>query len=244
MLLMALWMLRPRTTPESLDHAPPPPGLDREVLRKIFAVGIPIGLQFSAEVGIFSLVTLLMGRLGGQATAAHQIALGLTSFSFMGALGIAQATSVRVGMFVGRRGTPEARRAGGAGIVLGVATMAVWSMIFALAPALLARIFTPDAAVIASAVPLVRIGALFQLADGAQVVSAGALRGIADTRFPLVANVVTHWLVGFPVGWLLAFELGLGARGLWFGLTAGLALVSVSLIARFVWRTRHDVAAL
>ncbi len=246
--LMAVWItwFRGRPPKGALDApspgVPEPSGLDRELIAKIFRVGVPIGLQVSAEVGIFSLVTVLMGRLGGRATAAHQIALGLTSFSFMGALGIAQATSVRVGLSIGESRSNESRRAGLIGIGLGVATMAVWALVFALAPRLLARLFTPESAVIEAAVPLIRVGALFQLADGAQVVAAGALRGTGDTRWPLVINVVTHWFVGLPLGILLAFVWHRGAIGLWFGLTAGLTAVAAALVARFFWKTAREIA--
>ena len=247
---MAWWIasLR-RRIPAGAPDEPRPgetdaPGIDREVMRKLVRVGIPIGLQLTAEVGIFSLVTVLMGRLGGRTTAAHQIALGLTSFSFMGALGVAQATSVRVGLTIGGERAHETRRAGLTGIAIGVAIMAAWSLVFAVFPHALARIFTPDEAVIAAAIPLIRIGALFQLADGAQVVGAGALRGTGDTRWPLLLNVIMHWFVGFPLGLALGFSLGMGAIGLWFGLTAGLSTVAVALVLRFVVLTRRRIRAL
>ncbi|MEO7096404.1 MAG: MATE family efflux transporter, partial [Polyangiales bacterium] len=184
------------------------------------------------------------GRLGGRTTAAHQIALGLTSFSFMGALGVAQATAVRVGITVGGERSVDTRRAGMTGIGMGVAIMGVWSLVFALFPHALARIFTPDEAVIAAAIPLIRIGALFQLADGVQVVCAGALRGTGDTRWPLVLNVIMHWGVGFPLGLLLCFTLGMGAVGLWFGLTAGLTTIALALVLRFIVLTRGRIRAL
>jgi MATE family multidrug resistance protein len=247
---MAWWIagLR-RRIPKGAPDEPKPgeidaEGMDGEVVRKLFRVGTPIGLQLLAEVGVFSLVTVLMGRLGGRTTAAHQIALGLASFSFMGALGVAQATSVRVGISVGGERAHDTRRAGLTGVGIGVAIMGVWSIVFATFPHALARIFTPDEAVIAAAVPLIRIGALFQLVDGMQVVSAGALRGTGDTRWPLALNVVMHWFVGFPLGLLLGFGLGMGAVGLWFGLTAGLATVAFALVSRFVVLTRKHIRAL
>ena len=119
------------------------------------------------------------------------------------------------------------------GIGLGMAAMAAWSLVFALAPEMLARLFTPESPVIDAAVPLIRIAALFQLFDGAQVVSAGALRGAGDTRWPLVANVIVHWCIALPLALLFGFHWGMGARGLWFGLTAGLVCVGTVLAGRF-----------
>lgn len=239
-MLLAGWMLArsPRV------NARAPRKEVAELQRKMLSLGLPIGLQLGAEVGIFSLVALLMGRIGGRAAAAHQIAINLASFSFMGALGIAQATSVRVGTAIGEGSTERARRAGAVGIGLGIAAMTFWATLFAIAPSLLARAFTPDQPVIEVATTLIRIAALFQLADGAQVVAAGALRGAADTRWPLALNVVVHWGFGLPVGWLLAFHLGYGAAGLWRGLTSGLVVIAIALGARFAILTRQTVTRL
>ncbi|MGZ3478121.1 MAG: MATE family efflux transporter, partial [Polyangiales bacterium] len=226
-LLMMTWVLV-RGREKNVER-----GDARAIAPQLFRIGVPIGLQLAAEVGIFSLVALLMGRLGGRAIAAHQIAIGLASVSFMGALGIAQATSVRVGTHIGAGDQPGATRAGWIGIALGVSVMGLWAIVFATVPRLLARAFTPKEAVIEAAAALIQIAAFFQLADGAQVVSAGALRGAADTRFPLVANVLVHWGVGLPLAWICGFTLGWGARGLWVGLTAGLFLIAISLVGRF-----------
>jgi multidrug resistance protein, MATE family len=236
--LLAGWMIvrspRPNTEAPRSEVA--------AIERKLLRLGLPIGLQLGAEVGVFSLVSLLMGRIGGRATAAHQIALNLASFSFMGALGVAQATSVRVGTAIGEGSTERARRAGAVGIALGVGAMAFWAALFATIPSILARVFTPEQPVIEVASMLIRIAALFQLADGAQVVAAGALRGAADTRWPLMLNIVVHWGFGLPIGWFLAFHLARGAPGLWYGLTAGLVVIAISLSARFAILTRESIA--
>lgn len=244
--LLALWMIGPRgRVPEGARDSlvePVPRDEIRTLEKKLLRLGLPIGLQLAAEVGIFSLVALLMGRIGGRAAAAHQIAINLASLSFMGALGIAQATSVRVGTAIGEGSREDTRRAGFVGIALGMSIMAFWALLFAVVPEVLARAFTPDEPVVEVAVTLIRIAALFQLADGAQVVSAGALRGAADTRWPLVLNVLVHWCIGLPVGLFLAFSLGWGAKGLWGGLTAGLVVIAGSLIARFAILTRGAIA--
>jgi MATE family multidrug resistance protein len=174
--------------------------------------------------------------------AAHQIALALASFTYMGALGVGGATAVRVGIAVGAR--ENARRPGLLGIGVGAAWMLLCAAVFASAPRALVAAFTDDPDVIALGTDLIRIAAAFQLFDGIQVVSAGALRGVGEVRAAFIANLVAHWLIGFPLALLLGFVLGWGARGLWWGLTAGLVVAAVALAYRFVAVTRSVVARL
>jgi MATE family multidrug resistance protein len=206
-------------------------------LAEVLGLGLPIGFQILAEVGVFALVAVLAGRLGSDVVAAHQIALGIASFTYMGALGISGATSVRVGLAVGAR--RSARRPGALGIAMGGGMMCVPALIFALFPSAPIELFTHDARVTAIAVPLIRIAALFQLFDGVQAVAGGALRGAGDARVPFMLNVVSYWLVGLPLALLLGFHFGLGARGLWWGLTAGLVTASILLSFRFRRVTRE-----
>ena len=217
-------------------RAPPAPPI---AMREMVRVGTPIGLQMLAEYAIFTLVAMLAGRLGAKIVAAHQIALAIASFTYMGALGIASATAVRVGYAVGA-GTPP-RRAGLTGMSVGAAFMLVAALVLALVPRVLAGLFSDDPDVIDIAAALLRIAAVFQLFDGIQVVAAGALRGAGEVRVPFLAVVGAHWLVGFPTAWLLGFGLGWGARGLWWGLTAGLVAASIALAARFYAITRRAV---
>ena len=246
--LLAAWVWSPRGRPRdgALDYARPgdvrPTGFDRETSRKLVQIGTPIGTQFFAEVAIFSLVTFLMATISARAVAANQIALGLASFSFMGALGVSQATSVRVGMCIGEGSTARARRAGFTGIALGLGYMSAWALIFAVAPHALARLFSSDENVIGAALPLIRLAAIFQIGDAAQVVAGGALRGAGDTRWPLLANLVAHWLIAFPIAWVCAFKLGMGAAGLWWGLVAGLWTIGSALVFRFGSITRREIA--
>jgi MATE family multidrug resistance protein len=200
-------------------------------VRQVYRLGVPAGLQMLAEMGIFSLVALLAGVLGPEVASAHQVAIGMAAFTFMGALGVSGATAVRVGHAVGAG--RSARTAGFLGIALGAGVMMMGVVAFLAIPHLLVSAFTNDPRVIAIGVDLVRIAALFQLFDGVQVVAAGALRGAGDVRFPFVANVVAHWLVGFPVALTLGFVLHKGAPGMWWGLTAGLVVVSTALALRF-----------
>ncbi len=208
-------------------------GAPRVSLGTTFRLGLPPGLQMLTEMGIFSLVALLSGALGPEVASAHNIAIGLASFTFMGALGVSGATAVRVGHAIGAGKSP--RRAGTLGIGLGALVMVAGAIAFTLFPEFLVGAFTRDARVLAVGTRLVRIAALFQLFDGVQAVAAGALRGAGDVRFPFAANVVAHWFIGFPIALLLGFVLGGGAPGLWWGLTSGLVVVSVILAARF-WR--------
>jgi MATE family multidrug resistance protein len=209
-------------------------------LATVYRLGVPIGLQLLAEVGVFGLAALLAGRLGAPVVSAHQIAIGLAAFTFMGALGVGGATAVRVGHAVGAGRSPL--RAGVLGLLLGAALMGVSASVYASFPRPLLGAFTPDAEVIAIGVPLLRIAALFQLFDGVQAVAAGALRGAGDVRFPFWANLGAHWAFGLPLSIGLAFGLDLGVRGLWFGLTAGLVAVAVVLTTRFVRLARAPIA--
>jgi len=219
--------------PHASTPAPPVP------LRTVLALGVPIGLQLLAEIGVFALVALLAGRFGEDVVSAHQIAIGLASFTFMGALGTSGATAVLVGRAVGAGTSP--RRVGLLGIATGVAFMSLGALAFWAFPRALTAAFTDDAGVIAIGAKLVAIAAVFQLVDGVQVVASGALRGAGDVNFPFHANVVAHWLVGFPIAMLLGFHFRMGAPGLWWGLTAGLVTVAAALAARFVVLTRRAI---
>lgn len=198
---------------------------------KVLRLGMPIGLQMLAEIGVFSIVAVLAGRLGSVAVSAHHIAIGLASFTFMGVLGVSGATAVRVGLAVGEKRSP--RRAGLVGIAVGAMFMGCTGTLMLVMPRPLIGLFTADPAVTELSVKLLTIAAAFQLFDGVQGVAAGALRGAGDVRFAFAANVAAHWCVGFPLALLLGFELGLGAPGLWYGLLAGLATVAASLLLRF-----------
>ncbi len=209
-------------------------------LAKVYHLGLPAGLQMFAEVGVFSLVALLSGALGPEVASAHHVAIGMASFTFMAATGVSAATSVRVAYAIGAGAPP--RRPGVVGIALGGVAMTFSAGIFMAVPHLLMRVFTTDERVVAIGVDLLRIAAAFQIFDGVQAVATGALRGAGDVRFPFLANVFAHWLVGFPLAMVLGFTLHHGARGLWWGLTAGLVFVSVLLAGRFWILTGKAIA--
>ena len=211
---------------------------------QVTKVGLPLGLQLGAETGVFALVSVLMGRMGTESMAGHQVALQIASFTYAATLGIGAATSVQVGRAIGRQDAAATRFAGLAGISLGAVYMVGNALLMWWFPETLARLMTSDATVIPSAVTLITIAAVFQVADGVQSVASGALRGAGVTRFSFVANVLGHWLVGVPVGALFGYGLGWGAPGLWWGLTAGLAAVALSLGLKFESLSRKPVARL
>jgi MATE family multidrug resistance protein len=188
------------------------------------------------EAGLFVAVALLIGRLGETVTAGHHVALNVASVAFMIPLGLSMAITVRVGNAAGRRDAMGVRYAGMSGITLVLVTQFISSGIMLSLPGPIARLYTSDAAVIAMASQLLILAGFFQFSDGIQVASNGALRGLKDTRVPMGITLFAYWGVGMPIGWWLAFPQGLGARGMWMGLIAGLSMAAILLFARF-WRS-------
>ncbi|BBK31755.1 MATE family multidrug resistance protein [Stella humosa] len=214
-------------------------------LRDLLAVGVPIGAMMTLECALFSGATLAMGLIGAEAVAAHQIALQCASVTFMIPLGIGQAATVRVGVAAGRGDAGGVARAGWTALVLGAGIMATAALGFLLLAGPIIGLFLdsaqPDAAVtVAYAIGFLFFAAIFQLADGAQVIAAGALRGLKDTRVPMLIAGAGYWGVGGVLGLVLAFPLGWGGNGIWLGLTLGLAVVAILLVLRFAERTRRS----
>jgi len=207
-------------------------------------VGVPAGLHMFAEVSFFSLASLLAGRLGAVPLSAHQVALQVASLTFTSVVGLGNAGSVRVGRAVGARDRDSARRAGVAALLGGAAFMSSSALVLLFAPGLVARLMTDDPRVIAAAVPLLRIAALFQISDGLQGVGAGVLRGAGETRFTFATNMVAYWAIGLPLTLLLVFGLGLGVIGLWSAFVAALTVVAASLVRRFLLVTSREITPL
>jgi multidrug resistance protein, MATE family len=227
-----LWYDRRHRT--RLLHTPIQPDLRR--IRRLIALGFPAAMQITLEIGVFALVTALIGRLGAVALASHQIALNTVSFTYMVPLGISSAAAVRVGQAIGRKDLQGAGDAGGTAIFLGAAFMTSASIVLLVFPRWLARAYTPDRAIIQSTVLLLAAGAAFQLFDGIQTVATGALRGLGDTRTPMLCHFTAYWIIGLPLGAWLCFRRGWGAFGLWAGLSLALILIGVVLL--IVWRKR------
>jgi MATE family multidrug resistance protein len=217
---------------------PAPAGTTRRVpeaarLARLLHLGGPASAQIVLEVSAITLVTTLAGRLAPAALAAHQIALNAASVTYMVPLGVSSAAAVRVGRAIGRRDGPGAAAAGWCALGLGGAFMAAAGAAFALFPGAILRAFTTDATVLRTGVPLLYLAAVFQLFDGVQVVTTGALRGLGDTRSAAIASVVAWWVLGVPAGTWLCFGAGLGVVGLWSGLSLGLVAVGCLLVP--VW---------
>ncbi|HZR64327.1 MAG TPA: MATE family efflux transporter [Terriglobales bacterium] len=215
------------------------PGSLQVEAAKIWALlklGSPAAGQILVEIGAFSGATALCAKLGPIPLSGHEIALNCAAFTFMVPYGISSAAAVRVGQHLGKREPEGARRAGWSAISLGVGFMACTAIVFVSIPKIIARAFSPDPAVIDVGAGLLLVAAAFQLFDGIQVVTTGALRGAGDTKTPMFANLIAYWLIGIPLGSFLCFRLGWGALGIWLGLCAGLIIVGSTLLT--VWRKR------
>lgn len=214
----------------------------REIVA-LLKVGLPIGFMVLMEGGLFVASALLIGTLGALPVAAHQVAMNYTGLVFMVPLGLAGAITVRVGNATGR-GDPEgARRAGLVGIGMAVVFALFSAAVIVLFPEQIVRLYTADPEVIALGATLLLFGAIFQLSDGVQVAAAGALRGLKDTRIPMVYSVLAYWMIGMSVGWWLTFRAEWGPAGMWVGILTGLSVAAVLLTVRYLRLSRKMVAA-
>jgi len=211
---------------------------NRRIFWQIFQVGLPIGGLVAVEAGLFTVVTFLIGQLGTIPLAAHQIALQTASLSFQIALGISLATTVRVGQLAGEQDLAGVRLAGYVGISLGALSMAIAGMIFWLVPKSVVSLYLDinnpsNEDVVNLAVKLLVVAAIFQIVDGVQVTAVGALRGLKDTRVPMLIGIFAYWVIGLFTGYALGIWLNYGAIGLWWGLAIGLASAAIVLTWRF-----------
>ena len=211
-------------------------------LRRILELGWPAATQAALEYGAFAAVTMLAGRLDPSTLAAHQIVINLAGLTYMVPLGIASAGAVRVGHAVGRRDPAGASAAGWTAIALGTGFMASAAAMFLAVPGAILGIFTTDRGVVEVGLALIVLVALFQVFDGLQGVTTGALRGLGDTRTPMLLNLAGHWMIGLPVGYLLCFAIGWGVVGLWIGISTGLILVGC-LVTAIWWGRARTLAA-
>lgn len=207
-----------------------PPRWSRIV--ELLRIGLPIGVSIFVEASMFAMAALVIGSLGTVAVAGHQVALNFVAVTFMVPLGVAMATTVRVGRAAGARDGDGVRRAAAIGVGLAMAVQVVNGAVMLTLPRRIASIYTGDPRVIAAAAGLLILAAVFQLSDGLQVSAAAALRGLKDTRAPMAITLVAYWLVGFPLGYHLALGRGRGAPGMWIGMIAGLTLAAALLAAR------------
>jgi MATE family multidrug resistance protein len=221
--------------------------IDWAMMRQLFAIGAPISIAFTLEYGLFSAAALLTGMIGTTALAAHQIALQVTAILFMMPYGIGMAATVRVGHAAGRNDAAGVRRAGFVAVLLGILIGASLTALVVLGRFAIARFFLGNPAESADAVidlaaTLLLVAATLFMTDGLQTILAGALRGLKDTRMPLLFASIGYWLVGFPAAWTLAFWTDYGAVGVWIGLSLGTLVYAALLTLRFL-RLAHRFAA-
>ena len=237
LLILVVWVvLHPELRPFSggVRRAP-----DRRMIGSILTIGLPVGAQYGLEVGLFSFAAVVMGWLGPTELAAHQVTINIASTTFMVALGVSIAGSVRVGQHIGARRRGAMRRAALAAYLLSVGFMGLCALLFLVMPRALIGLYTRDPALLDLGTRLLLVAAAFQLFDGAQVAGISVLRGAADTRIPMLIAGLGYWGLGVPVGYVLAFAGGLSAIGVWMGLSVGLAAVAVLLalrVRRTLWR--------
>lgn len=209
----------------------------------VWKIGLPIAIMLGLEVTVFNAAVFLMGLIGRAPLAAHAIALQIASLAFMVPLGIGQAATVRVGIAYGRKDPAAMGRAGWLAIGIGVGFALVAAAVLIAMPRPLIAIFIDvaspaNAQVVALAQAFLAVAALFQIVDCTQAVAAGVLRGVQDTRFPMIVAAVGYWIIGIGVGALLAFRTDLAGVGLWWGLASGLGFVAVVLTWRWHMRDR------
>lgn len=214
-------------------------GINIPVIKKFLSLGLPSGFQNFFEVGAFSFAVIMIGWIGANELAAHQIAINLASVSFMVVLGISQASSIRVGNAMGEKQISKVRRAGFTGIFLGASMMFLAGVTFIILNKFLPTLYISDKHVIEIASRLIIIAALFQLSDGTQAVGIGILRGLTDIKGPTIITFLAYWVISLPIGYLLGFTFNFGVEGVWIGLLIGLTASAVMLTLRFNHKSKQ-----
>jgi MATE family multidrug resistance protein len=237
--LLVMIVRRERRRPSGLHDVPF--AIDWPRMKSLLALGLPAAGQILLEVGVFAAASALAGRISPAAVAAHTIVLNVIGLIFMAPYGIGTAAAVRVGHAVGRRDPHGARVSGWTAVALATVVMGAAALLFLLGPRPLLRQFTADAGVIEVGAGLLFIAAVFQLFDGMQTVTTGALRGLGNTHLPMFVNLIGHWAIGLPLAYYLCFGRGWGVHGLWTGLALGLILIGAVLLG--VWH-RESARAL
>jgi MATE family multidrug resistance protein len=211
------------------------------MIKKILNIGIPGGLQYFFEVSAFVGSAIIIGWLGTNELAAHQIAINLASLSFMVALGISAAATIRVGNAVGRDDQPGAKKVGITAFILAAICMGTFGIVFIVFRWFLPTLYVDNPEVIQIASSLLIIAALFQLSDGTQAVGIGLLRGLADAKVPMFITIIAYWIIGLPGGYLLGFTFGFGVQGIWIALLAALTVSAILLSIRFMIKSKQKV---
>jgi multidrug resistance protein, MATE family len=244
-LVAYIWMsrsLKPQRLFAQVDRVVP------KVLQEIFQLGFPIGIAFVAEVGLYSVTTYLMGRLGTEVLAAHQMVFQTIALVFMIPLGMAYATTIRVGQWLGQANMAGVRRAAWVGITSGGLFMTLMAILILSFPQQVAGLFLDltqpqNQALMPIFTAMITIAALSQIMDGTQATTAGALRGLKDTKVPMLLSFTSFWLVGLTLGYTLGFRLGWGGVGLWIGQAIGVATSACLFVLRFRYLTQRQSSA-
>ena len=203
------------------------------VLKEIAALGVPIAITITAEAGLFSAVSILMGTRGTEITAAHQIAINFSATTFMIPLALSSATTIQVGQLIGAGKMRSARTSGALGIVLCAFFMSLSAIFLLIFRDSVVSLYTDDAAVRGIAISLLLMAAIFQIADGVQIGAAGALRGYKDTRFPMAVNMFSYWVLAFPLAFLAAITFKAPPNYVWGGFVVGLGVAAILLSLRY-----------
>lgn len=211
---------------------------DRKIILKIIRTGIPTGFQMFFEVGAFSFAAIMIGWIGANQLAAHQIAISLASVTFMIVLGISSAATIRVGNFLGSKNLFEMKKAIISAISLGILLMTCFGIIFILFNHSLPLLFINDKAVIKFASDLLIIAAFFQIFDGTQAVSLGVLRGLLDVKIPMYLAFFSYWIISIPLSYILGFIFSIGVNGVWISLSVGLIFAAITFVSRIVWNLK------
>lgn len=215
-----------------------------QLFKKMLHIGIPAGMQFIFEVLAFDASAVMMGWLGTQALAAHQIAINMATISYMMTSGLAAAATIRVGYFFGQKDFKNIRTSAYSLLGMALTFMSIWAIVFLFGKNLLPTLYISDPGVISIAIPLLVVAGIFQLSDGAQVVCAGALRGLQDVKIPSLFIFISYWIIGLPLGYWLGFKTHLGATGIWTGLLVGLTLTATAMFFRFKYLSKKLLSAL
>jgi multidrug resistance protein, MATE family len=214
----------------------------KKIFRKMLSIGLPAGFQFMFEVGAFGFAVIMIGWIGTEELAAHQIAINLAAISYMMASGLASAATIRVGNQLGLKDVPTLRAAAFTLYAMVIIFMGVTATIFIVGRYFLPTLYIADTAVIEVASTLLIIAGFFQISDGIQVLSLGALRGLHDVKIPTLLTFIAYWVLALPTGYILGFVFEMGAAGVWYGLLIGLTIVAVAMLWRFNVITKRMLA--
>ena len=208
-------------------------GFKKKLTKKILSIGVPAGMQYIFEVGAFGFAVIMIGWIGTKALAAHQIAINLAAISYMAASGLSAAATIRVGNQLGKKDFPTLRAAAFTIYGMVITFMTFCAILFIVGRYFLPSLYINDPEVIGIAASLIIIAGFFQLSDGVQVVSLGALRGMEDVKVPTLMTFIAYWALALPLGYFFGFPLGFGAQGVWYGLLIGLTIVAIVMFWRF-----------